>query len=158
MLWVLESRTAQRTARAAVAVAVSMVGEGIITEREALLRIEPGQMDYTRADGLSCRPQDLSRHVLGRGLAGGGDCLVGRLVFTPQQARAVSRSGGESILAVTRVSSDPQAVRLASGVLSASSVEACSVVRAVGRSVVLGVRGMRVDARNSEVTFQCEAS
>jgi len=45
-LWILETRTAKRTPQAAVRAAVDMVKEKLITEREALLRIEPNQMDF----------------------------------------------------------------------------------------------------------------
>ena len=46
MLYVLETRSAKRTARASVCVAVSMVKEKLITEREALLRIDPQQIEF----------------------------------------------------------------------------------------------------------------
>ena len=45
-LWILETRTAKRTPQAAVRIAVDMVKERLITEREALLRIDPNQMDF----------------------------------------------------------------------------------------------------------------
>ena len=46
LFWILESRTAKRTPQAAVKVAVDMVKEKMITEREALMRIDPNQMDF----------------------------------------------------------------------------------------------------------------
>lgn len=45
-LWILETRTAKRTPQASVRAAVDMVKEKLITEREALLRIDPNQMDF----------------------------------------------------------------------------------------------------------------
>ena len=53
-LFILQTRTAKRTARAAVCIAVSMVKERLITEREALLRIDPHQMDFFLHPMLDC--------------------------------------------------------------------------------------------------------
>jgi len=106
VLYIIDTRTAKRSARAAVCVAASMVRERMITEREALQRIEPNNMDFYLHPMIAPAYADSSDprvapSVLGKGTSVSEGAVVGHLVFTMEQLQDGVRDGKACILVAT---------------------------------------------------------
>src|SRR5207244_10493744 len=89
-LYLLQTRTGKRTGAAAVKIAVDMVGEGLITKQEALLRVEPeslNQLLHPRVD------PDAALTPIAQGLAASPGAAVGRAVFTADDAEKWAAKG-----------------------------------------------------------------
>jgi pyruvate,orthophosphate dikinase len=141
VLYLLQTRTGKRTAPAAIRIAVEMVQEGLIDEREALQRVEPAQIDQLLHPMID--PQaDLV--VLGQGLPASPGAASGRIVFTAEEA-VRRHEGGERVLLV-RNETSPEDIRgmyAAQGILTARggmTSHAAVVARGMGRSCVVGCR------------------
>jgi pyruvate,orthophosphate dikinase len=105
-LYLLQTRTAKRTAPAAVRIAVEMVHEGIIDEREALRRVEPAQIDQLLHPMID--PQATLK-VLGKGLPASPGAASGRVVFTAEEAVRRHESGTRVLL--VRNETSPEDIR-----------------------------------------------
>ena len=102
-LWMLQTRTGKRTAKAALRMAVEMVGEGLIDEREAVLRVDPMALDQLLHPTLD---PEAPRDVLGQGPAGLPGAASGAIVFDADAAE--QRAGlGEAVILV-RVETTPE--------------------------------------------------
>ena len=149
-LYMLQTRSAKRTAPAAVRMAVEMAGEGIITRDEALRRVEPGQVvqlllprfDEAAKAGAADR-------FLARGLNASPGAATGRAVLDPDRAVEVAAHGDPVVL--VRVETSPDDVHgmlVARGVLTArggATSHAAVVARSLGLPCVAGVESLRVD-------------
>jgi len=94
-LWMLQTRTGKRTAQAAVRVAVEMVREKLITEREALLRVDPYQLDQLLHPTLD---DQAHKKQIAKGLPASPGAACGQIVFTPEEAEKVAVDGKKVIL------------------------------------------------------------
>ena len=83
-LWMLQTRSGKRTAKAALRIACDMVDEGLITEAEAVARIEPESLDQLLHPTLD---PDAERHVVARGLAASPGAASGKIVFSSDAAK-----------------------------------------------------------------------
>ena len=99
-LYLLQTRTGKRTAPAAVRIAVEMVQEGFIDQRQAVMRVEPEQIDQLLHPMID--PQ-AEMHVLGRGLPASPGAASGRVVFTAEEAVRRQESGGRVLLSAMRL-------------------------------------------------------
>ena len=141
-LWLLQTRTAKRTVAAALEVAVDQVGEGLISESEALMRIDPSALDRLLHPTLD---PAAPRQVLARGLPASPGAASGAAVF--DAARAESRaSAGEAVILVRAETSpeDIHGMHAARGILTARggmTSHAAVVARGMGRPCVAGVGG-----------------
>ncbi|KAJ1440850.1 hypothetical protein B484DRAFT_391058, partial [Ochromonadaceae sp. CCMP2298] len=102
-LYLLQSRSGKRSARAAVCVAASMVRERLITEREALMRINPNHMDFflhPTIDVAAAPPNDpsVTARIIGRGVGVSPGAAVGRVVFSGAEAEESVARGEPCIL------------------------------------------------------------
>ncbi len=145
-LYMLQTRSGKRTAEAAVKVAVDMVGERLITRKEAVLRVEPAQVDqllHTRLDPKA------KVTVLATGLAASPGAAYGRAVFDADRAEALAAKGERVIL--VRIETNPDDVHgmiAAQGVLTARggrTSHAAVVARGMGKPCVAGAESVRVD-------------
>ncbi|MGH7723206.1 MAG: pyruvate, phosphate dikinase [Candidatus Dormibacteria bacterium] len=152
-LYMLQTRSAKRTAQAAVTIAVAMVGERLITRQEAVLRVEPAQVDqllHTRLD-----PQARVT-VLATGLAASPGAAYGRAVFDADRAEALAAKGEKVIL--VRIETNPDDVHgmiAAQGVLTARggrTSHAAVVARGMGKPCVAGAESVRVDLTKRQFT------
>eukprot|EP01032_Pedospumella_encystans_P030407 gene30407-34325_t len=161
LFWILESRTAKRTPQAAVKVAVDMVKEKLITEREALLRVDPNQMDFFLLPTIDTNqvnfdhPSTKSR-VLSRGTKASPGAVVGKLVFTSQQA-VEAHAAGEVCILLRPITTpdDLEGLRAADGVVTLRgglTSHAAVVMRGQGKAAVSGASNLRVDWTNQTVT------
>ena len=85
-LYMLQTRNAKRTARAAVVTAVQMVSEGLIDKEEALKRVEPSQIQQLLVPQFDPAARAAASQKLGKGLAASPGAAVGKLVFDPDTA------------------------------------------------------------------------
>jgi len=138
-LYMLQTRNGKRTAQAAVKVAVDMAHERLITRREAVMRVEPDQVDqllHTRID------PDAAVKVLATGLAASPGAAYGKAVFDADRAEEMAKRGEKVIL--VRIETNPDDVHgmiAAEGVLTARggrTSHAAVVARGMGKPCVAG--------------------
>jgi pyruvate, orthophosphate dikinase len=152
-LYMLQTRAAKRTAEAAIRIAVDMVEEGLITSDEAVMRVEPRQVET-----LLHRRIDPSAQVeeIGRGVPASPGAAIGAAVFDADTAEGRGRSGEHVIL--VRVATDPDDVHgmiAAQGVLTSSggtASHAALVARMMGTPCVVGADDIEVDLRQRQFT------
>ncbi|HEX4579763.1 MAG TPA: pyruvate, phosphate dikinase, partial [Candidatus Dormibacteraeota bacterium] len=145
-LYMLQTRSAKRTAEAAVKVAVDMVRERLINRQEAVLRVEPTHVDqllHTRLDPKA------KVTVLATGLAASPGAAYGKAVFDADRAESLAAKGEKVIL--VRIETNPDDVHgmiAAQGVLTARggrTSHAAVVARGMGKPCVAGAESIRVD-------------
>src|SRR5262245_60053616 len=145
-LYLLQTRSAKRTAPAAVRVAVEMVGEGLIDTREAVLRVEPEQIDQLLHPMID--PQAEMR-VLARGLPASPGAASGRVVFTAEEAVRRHESGERVLLVRNETSPDDiRGMHAAQGIITARggmTSHAAVVARGMGKSCVVGCRSLVIN-------------
>ena len=145
-LYLLQTRSGKRTAPAAVRTAVEMAHEGLIDKREAVLRVDPAQVDHLLHPMID--PQ-ATVQVLGRGLPASPGAASGRIVFTAEEAVRRHESGGRVLL--VRNETSPEDIRgmyAAEGILTARggmTSHAAVVARGMGKSCVVGCRELHIN-------------
>ncbi len=155
-LWMLQTRTAKRTAAAAVKIAVDLVQEKVISKSEALLRIEPTQIEQLLHPALDPQAQKTHR-VLASGLPASPGGAVGRIVFTADDAVDWHRRG-ESVILVREETSpeDIHGMSVAKGLLTARggmTSHAAVVARGMGTPCVAGCAAVQIFSELSDVTI-----
>ncbi|MGQ4808899.1 Pyruvate, phosphate dikinase [Candidatus Entotheonellaceae bacterium PAL068K] len=146
-LYILQTRAGKRTAPAAVRVAVEMVHEGLIDQREAVQRVEPARLDHLLHPMID--PQ-ASVQVLGRGLPASPGAACGRVVLTAEEAVLWQERGLRVLL--VRYETSPEDIRgmfAAQGILTARggmTSHAAVVARGMGKSCVVGCRELQIAA------------
>jgi pyruvate,orthophosphate dikinase len=152
-LWMLQTRAAKRTAEAAINIAVDMVDESLITEDEAVLRVEPRQVET-----LLHRRIDPDAHVeeIGKGVPASPGAAIGAAVFDADTAEEWAHRGEKVIL--VRIATDPDDVHgmiAAEGVLTSSggtASHAALVARMMGKPCVVGADEVDVDLKGRKFT------
>ncbi len=151
-LYMLQTRSAKRTARAAVKMAVDMVDEALITRDEALMRVEPGQINQLLLPGFDeeAKDQAIARgDMLATGLNASPGAASGKAVFNPDRAAQFGAQGEDVILVRTETNPDDvQGMLLAKGVLTArggATSHAAVVARGLGKPCVAGCDALVVD-------------
>ena len=145
-LYMLQTRTAKRTAAAAVKIAVDMVGEKLIKKEEALQRVEPDQVDHLLHRAIDPTAQV---KVLATGLAASPGAATGAAVFDADRAEAMAREGKKVIL--VRIETNPDDVHgliAAEGVLTSRggrTSHAAVVARGMGKPCVAGTEALKID-------------
>lgn len=145
-LYLLQTRTGKRTAQAAVKIAVDMVEEGIITKEEAILRIEPSQVEQLLHKQID---PSAKLKVIARGLNASPGAAVGKVVFDSEQAKEMGSRGEKVILVRPETSPDDVGGIIASqGVLTSRggmTSHAAVVTRGLGKPAVVGCEEIRID-------------
>ncbi|KAF2992536.1 pyruvate, phosphate dikinase [Methylocystis sp. MJC1] len=145
-LWMLQTRSGKRTARAALKLAVDMAKEGLITREEALLRVEPTSLDQLLHPTIDPAAR---RDILATGLPASPGAAFGEIVFNPEEAAALAASGRKVILVRTETSpEDIHGMHAAEGILTARggmTSHAAVVARGMGKPCVTGVGALRID-------------
>jgi pyruvate,orthophosphate dikinase len=146
-LWMLQTRSGKRTARAAVVVAVDMVREKLIDREEALLRVEPAQLDQLLHPTLD---ESAAPPPIGQGLDASPGAASGHVVFTADDAEARAAAGDDAILVRHETSpEDVHGMHAARGVLTAHggrTSHAAVVARGMGKPCVSGCSELSIDA------------
>ncbi|MGQ0559010.1 MAG: pyruvate, phosphate dikinase [Sphingosinicella sp.] len=147
-LWMLQTRSGKRTAKAALRIAVDMAGEGLISRDAAVLRIDPGQLDQLLHPTLD---PDAPREVIARGLPASPGAASGQIVFDADTAELRAQAGEDVIL--VRVETSPEDIHgmhAARGILTARggmTSHAAVVARGMGRPCVSGAGALAIDYR-----------
>ncbi|AQX19405.1 pyruvate, phosphate dikinase [Bartonella sp. WD16.2] len=145
-LWILQTRSGKRTARAALKMAVEMVEEGLISCEEAVMRIEPKSLDQLLHPTLDPKA---TRFVIARGLPASPGAATGEIVFTSEEAEAASKKGRKVIL--VRVETSPEDIHgmhAAEGILTTRggmTSHAAVVARGMGKPCISGAGSVRID-------------
>ncbi len=156
-LWMLQTRSGKRTAKAALKIAVDMVDEGLISETEAVKRMDPDALDQLLHPTLD---PDAEKTVLARGLPASPGAASGRIVFTADEAEVAAANGDKVIL--VRVETSPEDIHgmhAAQGILTSRggmTSHAAVVARGMGRPCVSGAGMLRIDYRTETMAVNGE--
>ncbi len=152
-LYMLQTRVGKRTAAAALKVAIDMQAEGLITKEEAVLRVDPVQLDQL------LHPQfDTSAdyEILCKGLNASPGAAVGEVVFSSADAVKASEEGKDVILVRWETNPDDlKGMIAAKGVLTShggKTSHAAVIARGMGAPCVCGAESLRIDAAKKEVS------
>ncbi len=147
-LWMLQTRSGKRTASAALKIAVDMANEGLITQEEAVARVDPAALDQLLHPTLD--PKAV-RDVLTRGLPASPGAASGVAVFDSETAQSRAELGESVILIRTETSpEDIHGMHAAKGILTARggmTSHAAVVARGMGRPCVSGAGTVSIDAK-----------
>ena len=147
-LWMLQTRSGKRTAKAALRIAVEMVREGLIGTQEAVGRIDPASLDQLLHPTIDPRAE---RKIVGSGLPASPGAATGEIVFSSDEAEDLKAQGRRVIL--VRVETSPEDIHgmhAAEGILTTRggmTSHAAVVARGMGKPCVSGAGAIRVDYR-----------
>ena len=151
-LWMLQTRTGKRTGIAAIKIAVDMVSEGLITEEEALLRIDPEQLNQLLRPVFNLeekRKVVSGGRLLAKGLNAGPGAASGKVVFNALDAEEWAKRGEKVIL--VRIETSPEDIRgmnAAEGILTSRggmTSHAALVARQMGKVCVAGCDALEIN-------------
>ncbi|HEY6057173.1 MAG TPA: pyruvate, phosphate dikinase [Candidatus Limnocylindrales bacterium] len=147
-LFMLQTRSAKRTAAAAVKIAIDMVEEGVITKAEAVARIEPAQVDQLLRDQFDPKARQAARRIA-KGLNASPGAAVGKAVFSADTAVEWVGRGEKVVLVRVETSPDDfHGMAVAQGILTArggATSHAAVVARQIGKPCVAGCAELLVD-------------
>ena len=145
-LWMLQTRTGKRTARAALKIAVDMAEAGQITPDEALMRVDPLSLDQLLHPTLD---PDAERDVIAMGLPASPGADIGEVVFSSDEAEELKKKGHKVILVRTETSpEDIHGMHAAEAIVTARggmTSHAAVVARGMGTPCVSGAGDIRID-------------
>ncbi len=147
-LFLLQTRNGKRTAHAALKIAVDLVEEGLLTKEEALLKVDPKQLDallHPTFDEKALK----SAKVIGTGLAASPGAAAGKVVFTAEDAKRIAKDD-DSPLILVRIETSPEDIEgmnISAGILTARggmTSHAAVVARGMGKCCVSGCHELNV--------------
>tara|TARA_B100000700_G_scaffold303167_1_gene374375 strand:+ start:52 stop:2718 length:2667 start_codon:yes stop_codon:yes gene_type:complete len=148
-LWMLQTRSGKRTAKAAIKIAVDMVNEKLITNKEAILRIDPNILDTLLHPTLD---EKAEKKVIATGLPASPGAASGKVTFSADEAERLKEQMQDSIL--VRVETSPEDINgmhAAKGILTARggmTSHAAVVARGMGKPCVSGSSEIKIDYSN----------
>jgi pyruvate, orthophosphate dikinase len=146
-LFMLQTRTGKRTAKAALRIATEMVRETLITEDEAVMRVDPAALDQLLHPTLD---PNAPKELIASGLAASPGAASGEAVFTADEAERAAADGRDVILVRLETSpEDIHGMHAAKGILTVRggmTSHAAVVARGMGRPCVTGAGTLKVDA------------
>jgi len=152
-LFMLQTRVGKRTAAAALRMAVEMVDEGLIDERDAVLRVQPAQLDQLLHPQFDPKAEF---HVLAKGLNASPGAAVGKVYFTADEAEAHHEAGEHVILVRPETSPDDlHGMIAAEGILTSRGglvSHAAVVARGMGKPAICGAEAVVIDMVHKEFT------
>ncbi len=155
-LWILQTRSGKRTGQAMVQIAMDMLKEGLITQKEAILRIDPAKMDELLHPVFKAEAVD-SAIELTRGLPASPGAASGQIVFFADDAADQNESGKDVIL--VRVETSPEDIKgmhSARGILTSRggmTSHAAVVARGMGKCCVSGAGAIHIDYKKRSLTI-----
>ena len=155
-LFMLQTRNGKRTAAAALKIAVDLVNEGMITEEEALLKVEPKQLDQLLHPAFD--QDDLKKaEAVATGLAASPGAATGKIYFTAEDVIKAKEMGEKDILLVRLETSpeDIEGMSIAHGVLTirgGMTSHAAVVARGMGTCCVSGCGELKIDEEKKTLT------
>lgn len=145
-LWMLQTRSGKRTAKAALKIAVDMARDGLISKEEAVARIDPASLDQLLHPTIDPKA---ARDVIGVGLPASPGAATGEIVFSSNDAEEAKTQGRKAIL--VRIETSPEDIHgmhAAEGILTTRggmTSHAAVVARGMGKPCVSGAGSLRVD-------------
>lgn len=147
-LWLLQTRNAKRTTQAALKIAVDMVGEGLLNQKEAILRVKPNELEKLLHPTLDPRAH---RQVIAKGLPASPGACSGRVVFDSKDAEAWAARGEPVVLVRDETSpEDIGGMHVSKGFLTARggmTSHAAVVARQMGKSCIAGCGALQIHAK-----------
>jgi len=149
-LYILQTRSGKRTAHAAIKIAIDMVNEGLIDEKEAVLRVDPASLDQMLHPAFDEEALKKAK-VVGEGLAASPGAAYGKVVFTAEKAQELHAKEPNSPIILVRVETSPEDIEgmvIASGILTARggmTSHAAVVARGMGTCCVAGADHMSIN-------------
>ena len=147
-LFFLQTRNGKRTAPAALKIAVDMVDEGLITEEEALMKVEPKQLDQLLHPAFDAAALKAAKEI-GKGLPASPGAAAGKVVFTAEDAKAWAEAGERVVL--VRLETSPEDIEgmvAAEGILTVRggmTSHAAVVARGMGTCCVSGCEEIKMN-------------
>ncbi len=154
VLYVLQTRSGKRTAASAIKIAVDMLSEKMITEKQAVMRVTPDQLDMLLHPSFDPKAK---RDVIGKGLPASPGAAVGQVVFDPETAEKWRDKGKKVIL--VRLETSPEDIGgmdAAEGILTARggmTSHAAVVARGMGKCCVASVNTLEIDEKAKKCTI-----
>jgi pyruvate,orthophosphate dikinase len=154
-LYMLQTRNGKRTGMAAVRVAIDMVREGLITQEEAVFRVEPNQLYDFLVPRLDEKGSVVN--VLATGLPASPGAAVGQIVFTAEEAVKAHDAGTYEVIILVRGETTPEDIagmEVAAGILTSRggmTSHAAVVTRGMGKCCVAGAGDLQVDEKAKEL-------
>ncbi|MCW5514763.1 pyruvate, phosphate dikinase [Muriicola sp. Z0-33] len=150
-LWILQTRNGKRTGSAMVKIAIDLLKEGLLDEKQALLRIEPNKLDELLHPVFD--PNALKRAtIIEQGLPASPGAATGQIVFFADEARKFRNT------ILTRIETSPEdleGMNLAKGILTARggmTSHAAVVARGMGKCCISGAGALKIDYKNRLLT------
>lgn len=145
-LWMLQTRSGKRTAKAALRIAVELASEGLISKQEAITRVDPASLDQLLHPTIDPKAK---RDVIATGLPASPGAAGGEIVFSPDEA-AHQKSDGRKVILVRSETSpeDIHGMHAAEGILTTRggmTSHAAVVARGMGKPCVSGAGTIRID-------------
>jgi pyruvate,orthophosphate dikinase len=150
-LYLLQTRAGKRTAASAIKVAIDMVSEGLISKREALMRVPANQLDQIFHPMIDPK---VKLKLLAKGLGASPGAAGGKIVFTPERAQELAEKKEKVIL--VRIETSPEDIHgmsVSQGILTARggmTSHAAVVARAMGKPCVSGVNALEVNVKRKK--------
>ena len=151
-LFMLQTRSGKRTAKAALKIAVDMVEEGLITQEEALLRVDPQGLDQLLHPTLD---PNAEKDILTKGLPASPGAASGKVVFTSEEAEDWAHKGESVILCRQETSpEDISGMHASAGILTSRggmTSHAAVVARGMGTCCVAGAGELHIDVKSKVI-------
>ena len=157
-LYMLQTRNGKRTGPAAVRVAVDMVAEGLIDKKEAVMRVEPKQLDQLLHPVFDT-PSLKSLTQIATGISASPGAAVGRAAFTAEEAVEMSKNGPVILVRKETTPDDIHGMDVAKGILTAvggKSSHAAVVARGMGRPCIVGAGSITIKERDGLFTVDAK--
>ncbi len=156
-LWMLQTRAGKRTAAASLKIAVDLANEGLISEDEAVMRVDPAALDQLLHPTIDPAAE---KHLVATGLPASPGAASGEIVFSSDDAEALKAQGRDVIL--VRIETSPEDIHgmhAAAGILTTRggmTSHAAVVARGMGRPCVSGAGALRIDYEAQTMTVMGE--
>ncbi len=151
-LYMLQTRNGKRTGKAAVTIAADMVREGLITPEDAVMRVEPSQLEQLLHPILDPKAKVKE---LTQGLPASPGAVSGRIVFSADDAVEMAPKGRVVLVRKETVPDDIHGMEVAVGILTSRggmTSHAAVVARGMGKCCVVGAESISIDERNKVLT------
>lgn len=159
-LYMLQTRNGKRTAQAALKIAIDLVKEGVLSKKEAVLKVEPAQLDALLHPQFN--PAALKKaRVITTGLNASPGAATGRIAFTADRAKEMKKADGLPVILVRQETSpeDIEGMIVSSGILTARggmTSHAAVVARGMGTCCVAGAGAVHVNEKKKEFEINGE--
>lgn len=146
-LFMLQTRTGKRSASAAIKIAADMVDEKLITQEEAVMRVDPASLDQLLHPTLDPKA---NKEVIAKGLPASPGAAYGRIAFTADDAEAKANDGNVILVRIETSPEDIHGMHAATGILTSRggmTSHAAVVARGMGRPCVAGAGTLNIDLK-----------